>query len=322
MKAIYFEKTGSLQDVLELGEFEKRQPGTNEVSVKVLASPVNPSDIYFVSGTYRIKPVLPQKAGLEGAGIIEAVGKNVDLKVGSLVAFLQDGAWAESNIITKENLFPLPSNFPLEKAAQFIINPITAWGLLKEAQVKENDWLLVTAGNSSVAAIITQIAKFRKINIILTVRNEKYISGLKELGANEIIYLSKESLQERVNEITNGKGVAAALDAVSGKTGTEVLKCIAPNGTLIAYGRLDNEPVSLSYELLVYRFVSLKGFGVRSFIRAQTTKERNEMIQSLVEIIGDENFKLKQASEYALEDFKDAVEAMQSYQEKIILRPN
>jgi NADPH:quinone reductase-like Zn-dependent oxidoreductase len=166
------------------------------------------------------------------------------------------------------------------------------------------------------------MAKFRKINTILTVRNEKYISGLKELGANEIIDVSKESLQERVNEITNGKGVAAALDAVGGKTGTEVLKCIAPNGRLIAYGRLNNEPVSLSYELLMYRFVSLKGFSVRSFIRAQTTEERNEMIQSLVQIIGDENFKLKQASEYTLEDFKDAIKAMQSYGEKIILRPN
>src|SRR5689334_4918057 len=116
MKAIYFKETGNMQDVLQLGKFEIPQPKANEVRVKVLGSPINPSDIYFVSGTYRIKPVFPQKAGLEGAGVIEAVGKDVNLPVGSLVAFLQHGAWAEYNIIPEENLFVLPADFPLEKA--------------------------------------------------------------------------------------------------------------------------------------------------------------------------------------------------------------
>lgn len=323
MKAIYFERTGELKDVLQLGERDKPQPQANEVRVKVLAAPINPADAFFVGGTYRFKPVFPQVAGLEGAGIVDAAGENTQLPVGSLVAFLQTGSWAEYIVVPEDALFVLPADFPVEKAAQFMINPVTAWGLLEESAVKEGEWLLVTAGNSAVSGLLVQLARRKKIKTILTVRKPQYIAGLKELGADAVIDVSQESLVQRVKDITGGEGVACALDAVGGETGTAALQCLAVNGRLIAYGRLSGEDVRVSYADLTYRFITLRGFGVRSFMARQTAAEKNDMIRSLTSLLGEKDFKMKVAATYPLHQFSEAVEAYTSGkgEGKVLLQP-
>jgi NADPH:quinone reductase-like Zn-dependent oxidoreductase len=95
MKALYFEQTGDAESVLSLKQFDKPAPKANQVIVKLLVSNINPSDFFFISGTYRFKPEFPQIAGFEGAGIIDSVGEGVDLPVGALVAFFSKNVWAE-----------------------------------------------------------------------------------------------------------------------------------------------------------------------------------------------------------------------------------
>src|SRR5438445_12917796 len=96
MNTIAFDNPGSPEEVLHIFNKEKTIPGDKEVVVRVLSAPINPSDIYFIEGTYRIKPQFPgQTAGLEAAGIVEEAGRDAGIPKGALVSFFYKNTWAE-----------------------------------------------------------------------------------------------------------------------------------------------------------------------------------------------------------------------------------
>lgn len=309
MKALVFEETGEPQEVLKLADILKPEPGPDDVRLKVLGCPIDPADELFIEGRYRYRPVFPQTAGLEGAGLIDAVGKNVDLPQGALASFLYGKAWAEYTVIPQSLLFVLPDDFPVEKAIQFSLNPFTTWGLLEKADLESGDWLLMTAGNSAVARIITQIARVRGINVILTVRSPGHSEGLKALGASEVINTSDQTVIDEVQRITDGEGVTCVIDAVGGKTGTEVLQCLAPNGKMIIYGLLSPDNVRFHNSLFIYKNVSISGFGVRGFLEKQSSKQRKEMVDSLIDLMGNDRFQLDVTTSYPPDKFKEAFAA-------------
>ncbi len=322
MKALIFNKIGEPKDVLELKEISKPIPGPNEVLIKVLGSPIHPADYMFIQGKYRYKPEFPQTAGLEGAGIIEAIGENVKLKTRSLAAFTSRKSWAEYIVVPEEDVFVLPKNFPIEKASQFCLNPFTAWGLLKESKVKKGNWLLLTAGNSTVSKIVLQLAKLREIKTIAVIRNIHQIDELKLLGVNEVLTYDGESFIDKINAITNGRGVNAALDAVGGKTGSMVLHCINQFGTVIIYGVLSQEQVQYHNQQIVYKNITIKGFGVRQFLERQAKEQKKEMVQNLIKEIGKDSFNLPVEHTFGLDQFKEALKAdsQKNKKGKIIFR--
>jgi NADPH:quinone reductase len=165
MKAIVFDKIGSPLEVLHIADVRIPEIGDDEVLVKMTAASINPGDFLFIQNLYPDpkKPHFPEQiAGNHGAGIIAKVGKEVSLKPGTLVAFSYNNTWAEYAAVPAEWLIPLPSDYPVEKAAQ-LVNPITAWDLLSESRVQAGQWLAVTAGNSTVATMVLQFAKYKKI---------------------------------------------------------------------------------------------------------------------------------------------------------------
>jgi NADPH2:quinone reductase len=323
MKALYFEQEGEALDVLQLKETPIPEPGENEVRIKWLGSSINPADIFFIRGKYRFKPQFPQIAGLEGAGIVDKAGSNVQISRGTLVGFLYKNAWAEYVILPEKELFVLPDNFPVEKAIQFVLNPATAWGLLHRAGLQAGDWLLLSAGNSSVSSIITQIARTRGIQVISIVRSSEYESELKALGAAAVINTSNESIVERVQQITGGKGAAAAIDAVGGDTGTQMTQALGVNGRMIVYGVLSPEPVQVHNSLFVYKNISFSGFGIRGLLESLSAKEKQEMTASLIDLLRSPDFKMDISASYKLDEFKTAFQmyASGSANGKIILKP-
>jgi NADPH:quinone reductase-like Zn-dependent oxidoreductase len=323
MKALYFEREGEPLDVLQLKETAVPEPGENEVRIKWLGSSINPADVLFIQGKYRFKPQFPQIAGLEGAGIVDATGSNVQLSPGTLVAFLYRNAWAEYVIVPEKELFVLPEKFPVEKAMQFVLNPATAWGLLHRASLQAGDWLLLSAGNSSVSSIITQIARTREIQVISIVRSGEYESKLKELGAVAVINTSNESIVQRVQQITGGKGATVAIDAVGGDTGTQMAQALGVNGKQIAYGVLSPEPVQIPNGLLVYKNISMSGFGIRGLLESLSAKEKQEMTAALIDLLVSSDFKMDISESYTINQFKTAFQsyASGSANGKIILKP-
>lgn len=306
MKALIFNETGSPADVLSFEETAKPVPAPDEVLIKVIANPINPSDYFFIQGTYRFKPAFPQVAGLEGAGTIESAGSEVPLPLGALVAFSGLGAWAEYVVVKADAVILLPADFPITKAAQFYLNPFTAWGLLDEAKVSAGDWLLLTAAGSAVSKIIIQLARLRNIRVIGTVRNPDQTEELKEMGAEEVLTPGDE-LTDRLTDITSGRGIDAALDAVGGQTGTHILQSLKPDGRLIIYGLFSKEPVQFHNSLFIYKNLNVKGFGIRGYLQQQNRAEREAMITTLINAIGNPSFQLPATKTFGLPEFKAAL---------------
>lgn len=308
MKILNFTEAGNPTDVLRFTEKEKPTPSDNEVLIKVSGSPIHPADIMFIEGRYRFKPEFPQTAGLEGAGIVEASGKNVPGVTGKLVSFFARNAWAEYMVVSKESIVILPDGFSIDKAVQFYLNPFTAWGLLEESKMNAGEWLLLTAANSAVSRLVIQLAKLRGINVIAAVRDVKQTNELTALGADAVI-LMDEQFSEQINTITSGAGIHAALDAVGGADGTKIIQNMAANGRVIIYGLLSKEPVQFYNAQIIYKNLEIKGFGVRGFLQGQNKEQRNEMVQTLIKEIKKPSFKLPVAGTFSLEQFKEALAA-------------
>jgi NADPH:quinone reductase len=119
-----------------------------------------------------------------------------------------------------------------------LVNPITAWDLLNESRVHAGQWLAVTAGNSTVATMVLQFAKFRKVNVISIIRRAQKDLDLKALGASEVIELSSLSgdISEQIMEITVKHGVDGVIDGVGGALLGELIRCGASGGQAVLYG--------------------------------------------------------------------------------------
>ncbi len=323
MRAIVFNNTGEPGEVLGLAEVPVPEPGKNEVRIRVLASPLNPADILFVNGKYRIKPSFPQIAGLEGAGIIDELGENVNLPPATLVAFRHKNVWAEYTVIPIEKIIVLPNGFSIDKASQFSLNPITAFALLEEANIKtDDDWLLLTAGNSAVSKQIIQFAQLKNIKTITVTRSSDDFSELKTLGVTATLTDDLENIEEVVNEITNGKGVKCVLDAVGGELINRLIKSISQFGKLISYGLISKDAVSYHNSTIIFRNITIKGFGIDQWLSEISETKYKETIDALISILKNPDFKLPVAAKFTLAEFAKAFGKFQQTRNgKIILMP-
>src|SRR5207245_7146127 len=160
MRALVFDKPGDAAAVLRLGEAPEPVLQPNGVLIEVRARVVQPADFLFVRGVYRVRPVFPQVAGFDGAGVILEVGPQVrGLSVGQRVAFRSVGAWAERAAAPAERVYPMPDDTADEVACQFPLNPFTAWGLLDVCSLSSGARVLATAGRSVVAALVAALAQ-------------------------------------------------------------------------------------------------------------------------------------------------------------------
>ena len=161
MKALIFRETGEPQSVLQLAEIPTPPVAAGEALVRVLLSPINPSDLHMVRGRYGYQPALPASPGAEGVGIVEAVGPGVQGSiVGTRVVFVHTwNTWREQIVWPVDRLVPVPDGLDDPAAATAYTNPLTAWALTRSSHhLQEGDWLLQTAAASSVGKLVLQLA--------------------------------------------------------------------------------------------------------------------------------------------------------------------
>jgi NADPH:quinone reductase-like Zn-dependent oxidoreductase len=309
MRAIQFASIGHPNDVLHLSTVAVPELRSGCVRVRVKARPINPSDTMFIRGMYGVRPHPPSGAGFEGMGVVEAVGEGVEQAlVGRRVSFTATGTWQEYIVVPARALIILPDDISDETGAQIFVNPFTAWAMLHDATLREGDWLLQTAGSSTFGQLVIQLAALRGIRTISTVRRNDHIETLKALGANEVINTEQEPLVKRVKELTDGKGVSKAFDAVAGNMGAEVLKCMSFGGTVYVYGSLSIEDIPVNAGLLVFKALTLKGFWLTDWLRTTDRKVQALVASTLLEHFSAGTLKAPVEAQYDLADFKAAVE--------------
>jgi NADPH2:quinone reductase len=319
MKAIVFHETGAWTETLRLVDHDVGDPGANEVQVRVVARPINPSDRMFVAGNYRLRPRLPQVAGLEGAGVVERVGRDLDAGlVGQHVAFRAPGTWAERINLPIGVVRVVPDAIPFEVACQLSLNLPSAYGLLERAGLRAGQWLLLTAANSSVGRLIMQLARLQGIRVLALVRRPENLSLVQRVGADAALLDSADDLLPRILDVTAG-GANAALDAVGGRLGSVMFQALAPSGVLILYGRLSPERTEFAYGDVIYRNLRIEGFGIDQWQASRPAHEMDGIWTALVDLVASGRVVLSHDKCFALEEYKAAIAVHEACGGKVIL---
>ena len=185
-------------DVADVGE-----PAADEVVFDVLAFPINPADMWFCRGSYRLKPPLPATPGAECVGRVTAVGSAVKhVRKGDLVINLQRENWAQRRKVKGDDAIPLPAGIDLRQAAMVRINPPTAQLMLSDfVDLKPGDWVIQNVANSAVGRLLIVLAKQRGLRTVNVVRRAELGGELKALGA-DVVVVDSSDLARQVSEAT------------------------------------------------------------------------------------------------------------------------
>ena len=237
MKAIRVHNHGR-PEVLTYEDVPMPEPKTGEARVKIEASGLNFIDIYHRTGLYPLKT--PFTLGMEGAGIVDAVGDGVtEVKKDERVAYaMVPGSYAEFAIVPAAKLVPVPGNIDAKTAAAIMLQGMTAHYLTHSTyQLKRGDTTLVHAAAGGAGLLLVQLAKMRGARVIGTVSTETKAELARQAGADELILYTQSDFLAEVKKITGGQGVDVVYDSVGATTFDKSLDCLKPRGYLVLFGQ-------------------------------------------------------------------------------------
>lgn len=236
MRAIQIKEFGDVE-VMKLVELPDPQPAAGQVLARVKASGVNFAETRMRAGTYSGQE-LPFIAGMESAGVVEAIGEGgAEFKPGDRVFGRARGSHAEKVLFDANHLMPLPDNLSFEQGAAIPVGWLTAWhALMTVAKVEAGQRVLIEAIGSSVGSAALQIAKWRGCWVAgVASRDDKVVRAL-QLGANAAYNYKTENVAARVAADTAGQGVNVALMIIGEETAESTLEAMGMEGKVVMCG--------------------------------------------------------------------------------------
>lgn len=314
VKAIQFRKTGG-PEVLKWNDVEIGKPGPGEARIAHRAIGLNFIDCNFRSGLYPM-PGKPSGIGVEGAGVVEAVGGGVkNVKVGDRVAYVLGplGAYAEERLIPAERLIKLPRDIDFETAAAAMLKGTTAQYLIRRTyKVNKGDTVLLHAAAGGVGLIACQWLKSLGAKVIGTAGSDEKAKLAKRNGCWRTINYSKEDFVQRVDELTKGAGVPVIYDSVGKDTFIKDLECLQPLGTLVLFGQSSGPvpPFDVGTLARGSHFVTRPGLG--HYIGSRSDYEAT--CRDLFKAIQAGGVKMRVNQRFDLKDAAKAHQALESRQ--------
>lgn len=303
--AIQIHQTGG-PDVLKWEEVEVGAPGPGQIRLKHTAVGLNYIDTYHRTGLYPAK--LPFVPGVEGVGVVEAVGDGVvDLKIGDRVAYAMVlGSYSEARLIAADRVVKLPESIDDRTAAAMMLQGMTARYLLREVyKVQPGDTILIHAAAGGVGLIACQWAASLGATVIGTVSSDAKAALAKDHGCQHPIIYTREDFVARVLEITGGKKLPVVYDSVGKDTFLKSLDCLRPRGLMVTYGQSSGAigPVDLAIlgqkgSLMVTR-PTLATFTA-------TKQLLDEQASDLFDLVGSGRIAIRINQTYPLEDAAQA----------------
>jgi NADPH:quinone reductase len=242
-------------DVLQLDEIPTPDPGAGQALVRIEAVGVNYIDVYHRTGLYPMP--MPLRLGLEGAGVVEALGAGVtEVRVGDRVAWQGvPGSYATHHVLPAERLAKLPEGIDTRVGAALMLQGVTAHYLARTTYpLKPGDTCLVHAAAGGVGLLLCQIAKKAGARVIGTVSTEEKAALARAAGADEIIFYTRQDFAAEVKRLTNGRGLEVVYDSVGKTTFEKSLDCLALRGMIVLYGQSSGPVPPIEPQVL-----SLKG---------------------------------------------------------------
>lgn len=255
--AIRIHETGG-PEKMRWEEIDLPQPGAQEVLIRHEAIGLNFIDTYHRSGLYALP--LPTALGVEAAGIVESLGKEVrDLQIGDRVAYVsQPGAYAERRVIAASQVIRLPNTVDARQAAALLSKGMTVEYLIRRTyRVMPGDWILLHAAAGGVGSIAAQWLKDLGAKTIGTVGSQKKIALAQSYGCDHVLDYSQSGWEKEVRSLTQGQGVHVVYDGVGKDTFLSSLDCLRPRGMMVTFGNASGpvpaiEPISLARKGSLY----------------------------------------------------------------------
>jgi NADPH2:quinone reductase len=238
-------------EVLQPTQVVVRPPGYGEILVRQTAIGVNFHDIYVRNGLYK-SLLLPGTPGIEGVGVIEAVGGGAaGLRVGDRIAYVSPGygAYASRRLLPANLALRIPTEASDQAVASSLVRGLTVQMLTRDVhKLRRGDTILVHAAASGVGRQLTEWASHLGATVIGTVGSPERVDIARKAGCQEVILYRDESFKTRVREITFGRGVDVAYDSVGKDTFSGSLDCLAVRGHLVNFGQSSGavEPFEVS----------------------------------------------------------------------------
>jgi NADPH2:quinone reductase len=291
--------------VLQWEEVEVGEPGPGQVKIRQEAAGINFIDVYHRTGLY--KQDMPFTPGVEGAGVVEAVGDGVtNVKTGDRIAYAGPlGGYAEQRLIDADRAVKLPKGISTEQAAGMMLQGMTAQMLLRSVYpVKGGDTILVQAAAGGVGLIMCQWAAALGATVIGTVSTEEKAELARNHGCAHPIVYTKQDFVVEVNRITAGEKLPVVYDSVGRDTFMKSLDCLRLRGLMVSFGNASG-PVDPISPLLLSQKGSLYLTRPTLFHYVATREELEKSASELFDMVESgkvkievkQRFPLKQAAE-------------------------
>lgn len=253
MKVIQVARAGG-PNVLEVSELPVPEPGDDEVVVKLEAAGVNYVDVYHRNGNYAVKP--PFVPGLEGAGVVSTVGKNVkDIKKGDRIAWTGIiGSYAEYVKVPATRVVQIPEKMSTQQAAAAMLQGMTAHYLSHDVyRLKKGDTALIHAAAGGVGLLLVQMAHQLGARVIGTVSTEEKAELARKAGADEVILYTQVDFETETKKLIFGEGLQVVYDSVGKTTFSKGLNLLAPRGMMVLFGSSSGNVPPLDLSILAQK---------------------------------------------------------------------
>jgi len=314
------EEVASCVEVADVGA-----PGPGEVVFDVLAFPINPADLSFCRGNYRLHPALPATPGAECIGRVSAVGAGVsDVRSGELVINMARENWTQRRRIKAEDALPIPEGIDLKQAAMLRINPATALLLLEDhVSLQPGDWVIQDVANSAVGRHLIVIARKRGIRTINVVRRGDVADELKALGA-DVVLEDGPDLVQRAHDAAGGKPIRLGIDAISGEACRRIADCLGEGAVMVNYGGLSGDDPQISRAALNGHYVTLTAFMLGRGLAKRSTGQVRALYAELAAELREGVLHAPVDATYPIEEIKTALAHAQrrGRHGKVLVLPN
>ncbi|AUI53868.1 NADPH2:quinone reductase [Arthrobacter crystallopoietes] len=329
MRAVQIHSFGDL-DTAGLESVDVPLPAENEVVIDVAAAPVNYVDLVTMRGAYQFRPTLPYTPGKGPAGHVSAVGADVHhLKVGDRVLGMAEyGGYAEKCVVRGDQAYLLPDAVGFHEAATMSLAFDTAWmSLVDRGRLAPGDSVLVLGATGAVGGAALQLAKALGASTVLAgISKPSQFAELTPLGADDFVVQSgpdlRNSLRDRVLELTSGRGVDVVIDAIGGDAFDGAVRAVAWRGRLVIVGFAAGRIPTLKMNYPMLKNIEVSGIQISDY-RKRAPDMMAKCFQSIFDLYSQGRLTAPGAKLFALEDWREALELLnsRSTRSRLILTP-
>ena len=312
MRAVIVSEFGEIE-ATRLGEMPQPLPGPGEILVNIKAAAVNYVDLLVIAGKYQFRPEYPFIPGKAPAGVVEAVGGEVDrFKVGDRVlAMAEEGGYAEQVTVAADQCYRLPASMSFADAAAMALVYDTAWVALRDrTRIRDGEVALVLGASGGVGYAALQLAQAMGARTLAGISRPEKTELVLDAGAEAVLDLSvpdlREDLRRQVYAANQGRGADVILDPLGGDIFDAALRALAWRGRMVVIGFAAGRIPVIKANYLLLKNIEVSGLQVSDY-RKQTPDVMQECFNEIFSMYEAGRIKPAPITRFPLEDYRSAL---------------